>query len=85
MNVRHYGMANKLLDTMSKTLDIESLIQSPKSLNILAKALKTLQDVQRVATNADKENSNGGGVIQDFIKAVVKENGDTDGSPDSPI
>ena len=82
MNIRHYGMANKLLSTMDKTLDIESIIKSPKSLNTLAKALKTLQEVQRVATDVDKQNGSSVGVIDDFIKAVIDTDGTSNGNED---
>ena len=82
MNIRHYGMANKLLSTMDKTLDIENIIKSPKSLNTLAKALKTLQEVQRVATDADKQSGSSAGVIDDFIKAVIDTDGTNNGNED---
>lgn len=78
MNIRHYDMANRLLATMDKTLDIEAMIKNPKSLNTLAKALRTLQEVQRVATDVDKQNSSNSSVIDDFIRAVVDESNSND-------
>ena len=71
MNLRHYTVANKLLEKMEKTLDVSGLERSPKSLNTLAKALKTLQEVQRTATDVDKpDNGANPSFIDDFIKAV---------------
>ena len=76
MNMRHYELASKLLSIMEKTLDFSSLSKSPKSINTLAKALKTTQDIQRTASGADKEKESDGGIIQEFIKAVKDENSD---------
>lgn len=77
MNLRHYELAGKLLSIMEKTLDFSSLSKSPKSINTLAKALKTTQDIQRTASGIDKDKAGGdGGIIQEFIKAVKDENSD---------
>jgi len=56
MNAKHYQAAETLIDVMLKTMSVDSLIKSPKSIATLAKALKDAQSVQRVAIGADREN-----------------------------
>lgn len=77
INKHHYDMANRLLGVMGQTFDIGNLVNSPKSINTLAKALKTLQEIQRTASGLDKQGNNGSNVIAEFIKGVIDENADT--------
>ena len=76
MNQHHYNLANQLLEVMEKTFSEQNLVKSPKSINILTKALLNLQSVQRTASGADKSSGGAAELIQEFIKAVKDENSD---------
>ena len=71
MNQAHFEAAEKLISVMMKTMDVESLTKSPKSIATLAKALKDAQAVQRIAIGADKTTKVS--AIEEFIKAVQDE------------
>ena len=68
MNLAHFNAAEKLIGVMMKTMDNETLTKAPKSIATLAKALKDMQAVQRIAVGADKGNKSA--LIDEFIEAV---------------
>ncbi len=70
MNLRHYEISRKLLDSVEKSAGTKELYLMPKSINSLAKSLETLQKVQRIASGLDKSD-NKGDVIQNFMEAVI--------------
>ncbi len=70
INKCHYYLANQLLGAMDKSLSTKGG-KSAKTINTLAKALKTLQEVQRTAGGLGKQENSNNDVIEDFIKAVM--------------
>lgn len=75
MNMRHYNLGGRLLDVISKTINLEELFESPKSINSIAKSLETIQKVQRIASGLEKgDNGAKGDVIKDFMEAVINGN-----------
>lgn len=77
MNLRHYNLAGKLLAVIEKSIDMEGLFVSPKSINSIAKSLETTQKVQRIASGVENKDGGGNGdLIKDFMEAVVNESND---------
>lgn len=75
MNMRHYNLGGRLLDVISKTINLEELFESPKSINSIAKSLETIQKVQRIASGLEKgDNGAKDDVIKDFMEAVINGN-----------
>lgn len=71
MNLRHYDIARKLLDVVEKSVSLNELMVSPKSINSLAKSIETIQKVQRIASGLEKSDTAKGDLVKDFMEAVI--------------
>ena len=71
MNLKHYLLASDLMGKIERKIEEMPISElSATQLNLYAKTLKVLQDVQRTATDADQKSGEIESVVNEFMKAV---------------
>ena len=58
------------MEVIEKSVKVDELYISPKSINSLAKSIETIQKVQRIASGVEKDDTKGD-IIKNFMEAVT--------------